>query len=220
VHDVACTSHIKRAHFPDISVDGLNRLRADTQRVIDAEGLKVRLHPGGELAHDDALELEDRDLEAIAQGPRHARWLLLETPFEGLDDAFDAAVERLTGLGYGLLVAHPERALGPIDRLRPHVEAGALLQVNVSSLLGDHGPRARQVAERLVTAGLAYCLASDAHPGTREQILPYADDALQKLGLSHIQVFQLTRSNPRFLLHEGNPRMALPSTEVRVNTLC
>jgi protein-tyrosine phosphatase len=219
VHDVACTSHVKRAHFPDISIAGLERLRAETQRAIDAEGLNVRLHPGGELAHVDALELDDRDLERIAQGPRHAPWLLLECPFEGLDDAFDAAVERLTGLGYGLLIAHPERTFGPIDRLRPHIEGGALIQVNVSSLHGDHGPQARRIAEQLVKTGVAYCLASDAHPGTRERILPLADEALRRLGTSDVQAFRLTRSNPRFLLREGNPRLTLPGTEERANTL-
>ncbi len=217
VHDVACTPHIKRVDFPRRDIHALADHRAAAQRAIDAEGLTVRLHRGGELGHGDALELGDRELELIAQGPRHAPWLLLECPFEGLDDAFDAAVERLTSLGYGLLLAHPERTWGPIDRLRPHVEAGALLQVNVSSLLGDHGPRAREIAERLVVNGRAYCLASDAHPGTRERILPLADDTLHLLGVSDVQAFRLTRSNPRFLLREGNPRLTLPTTEDRLN---
>ena len=69
VHDVACTSHIKRADFPRIEIADLERLRAETQRAIDAEGLDVRLHPGGELAHIDALELDDRDLRADRPGP-------------------------------------------------------------------------------------------------------------------------------------------------------
>lgn len=219
VQDVACTPHIKREHFPDIDVGELAQLRADTQRALDDEGIGVRLHPGGELAHTDALELDADDFELIAQGPAHARWMLLECPFEGLDDDFDDAVARLTDLGYGVLLAHPERVLGPIDRLRAHVESGALLQVNVSSLLGDHGSETRAVAERLVTKGLAYCLASDTHPGTREKILPLADDALRRLGVSEINAFRLTRSNPRFLLHEGNPRMPLPATEERVSAL-
>ena len=98
VHDVACTSHIKRADFPDIEIAGLARLRAETQGALDEEGIDVRLHPGGELGHVDALSLDDRELELIAQGPRHAPWLLLECPFEGLDDAFDAAAGRLSSL--------------------------------------------------------------------------------------------------------------------------
>jgi protein-tyrosine phosphatase len=217
VHDVACTPHVKRAHFPGIDLHALADLRARAQRAIDAEGLTVRLHPGGELAHTDALELDDRELALIAQGPRHAPWLLLECPFEGLDDEFDDAIERLTALGYGLLLAHPERVIGPIERLRPHVQAGALLQVNVSSLLGEHGRRHRETAERLVGNGLAYCLASDTHPGTREHMLPRGLGALLRLGASDVQALRLTQSNPRFLLQEGNPRLSVPSAAERAN---
>jgi protein-tyrosine phosphatase len=219
VLDVACTSHIKRGHFPDIDIQELSGRRAELQDAIRAEGLKVTLHPGGELAHEDALQLHDRELELIAQGPSHARWLLLECPFRGLDDEFDAAVERLTDLGYGLLLAHPERIVdGDLDRLAPHTENGALLQINVSSLLGAHGPQAQRIAARLVQTGRAYCLASDTHPGTREEILPFGYDALRRLGVSDVQAFRLTQSNPRFLLREGNPRLALPETEERANS--
>ena len=118
------------------------------QRAIDAEGLDVRLHPGGELAARGRAGARRARARADRPGPAHAPWLLLECPFEGLDDVFDAAVARLTGLGYGLLLAHPERAAARSTGSRPHVEAGALLQVNVSSLLGDHGPRRARPARR------------------------------------------------------------------------
>src|SRR3954449_13125277 len=148
VLDVACTPHIKRrSHRVDL--DELAARRARAQRAIESAGLRVRLHRGGELAHDDALELDERRLALIAQGPRHAPWLLLECPFDGFDGAFDEAAERLTGLGYGLLLAHPERAGGDLRRLDPHLASGALLQVNVSSLLGDHGGYAQSTAVAL-----------------------------------------------------------------------
>jgi protein-tyrosine phosphatase len=154
--------------------------------------------------------LTEHELALIAQGPKHAPWLLLECPFEGLDYVFDAAVARLTGLGYGLLLAHPERVRGPLDRLEPHVENGALLQVNVSSLLGEHGVQARDTGARLVRQGRAFCLAGDTHPGTRESTLPLGYRALVRAGASEIQAQRLTESNPRFLLREGIPHLALP----------
>ena len=214
VRDVACTPHIKRAHFPAIDLHELAGRREAAQRVLDADGLDVRLHPGGELADEDALELDERELRLIAQGPAHAPWLLLECPFAGLDHVFDAAVRRLMGLGYGVLLAHPERVSGPLDRLQPHLEAGALLQVNVSSLLGDHGPQARETAVRLVREGRAYCLASDSHPGTRELTLPYGHRALLRAGVSEVQAERLTRSNASFLLRQGVPGVPAPLRDV------
>jgi len=210
VRDVACTSHIKRAHFPNIDIHELAGRREAAQSVLAADGLDVRLHPGGELADEDALELTEHELALIAQGPEHARWLLLECPFAGLDHVFDAAVARLTGLGYGLLLAHPERVRGPLDRLEPHVENGALLQVNVSSLLGEHGPQARETGARLVRQGRAFCLAGDTHPGTRESTLPLGYRSLVRSGASEIAAQRLTGSNPRFLLREGIPHLAVP----------
>ena len=109
----------------------------------------------------------------------------------------------MSDLGYGVLLAHPERAAGSLEPLRPHLEAGALAQVNVSSLLGEHGQRARSLGAQLVRDGFAYCLASDTHPGTRESALPKARAALAELGVSDVQAERLTQSNPRFLLREG-----------------
>ena len=95
VRDVACTPHIKRAEFPRVRIGELAGLRARTQAMLDDVGLAVRLHGGGELAHEDAAVLGPEDLDAIAQGPPHARWLLLECPFAGIDAAFLDAIPRL-----------------------------------------------------------------------------------------------------------------------------
>ena len=209
VRDVACTPHIKRDDFPDVRLDELaGRIAAAQQAIADA-GLKVRLHPGGELAHEDALELTPRELELIAQGPAGTRWLLLECPFAGLDTEFAAAARRLTGLGYGLLLAHPERAAGILDDGWPILDelrsAGALLQVNVCSLLGNHGLAAQEIAAALARRGLAYCLASDGHPGTREHTLQLGFHLLIRAGASSVQAWRLTQANPRFLLRAGTP---------------
>src|SRR4051794_30261310 len=65
VRDVACTPHIKRDHYPEIVLAELSARREEAQRAIAAEGLGVRLHPGGELAHDDALVLAPQQLRLI-----------------------------------------------------------------------------------------------------------------------------------------------------------
>jgi protein-tyrosine phosphatase len=210
VHDVACTPHIKRSDFPRIEIARLAALRAEAQRAIDAHGICVRLHGGGELAHEEALWLGAADLERIAQGPAGARWLLLECPFAGLDDEFVRAAERLWALGYGVLVAHPERAAaipGADRRLRSLVAGGALLQVNATSLLGRHGAAARAGAGRLLREEPVWCLASDGHPGTRDDTLDRGLEALERIGLE-ARAAALTQDNPRELLHHGPPRIA------------
>lgn len=207
VRDVACTPHIKRAHFPDLVLGELAERRAQAQRAVAGDGLGVRLHGGGELGHEDALALAPTQLELVAQGPAGARWLLLECPFEGIDDAFVTAAGRLASLGFGALLAHPERAADGHERLWPVLEAGALLQVNVCSLLGNHGLDVQELATDFVRRGLAYCLASDGHPGTREHTLQLGFHLLLAAGASSAQAYRLTQSNPRFLLQQGVPSL-------------
>jgi protein-tyrosine phosphatase len=212
VTDVATTPHIKRVDFPDIEIARLAELRAQAQRAIDEHGIRVRLHPGGELGHDEALVIAPDDLELIAQGPSHARWLLLECPFEGIEDDFTEAAERLWDLGYDLLLAHPERATpvpGAERRLHALIDRGALVQVNATSLLGRHGARAHAAAERLLGDGMVWCLASDGHPGTRDDTLDRGYDALKEHGVHERVAALLTRDNPRLLLVEGASELDL-----------
>jgi protein-tyrosine phosphatase len=205
VRDVACTPHVKRDEFPRVRIAELAERRAELEREIARAGLGVRVHGGGELGHVDALELSAEDLELIAQGPEHARWLLLESPFEGFDDTFVAASERLRDLGYGRLVAHPERSAGIAGErrqaiLRHVTDGGARLQVNVCSLMGRNGPAAREMARRLVRERRAFCLASDGHPGTRECTLEDGHRLLLREGLGEAEARRLTQENPRALL--------------------
>ena len=164
----------------------------------------------------------DRELQLIAQGPEHAHWLLLECPFAGLDDDFDAAVERLTALGYGLLLAHPERvSTATSSRLAPHIGDTARCCRSTSPACSATTARdARRIARAPgPQTGRVYCLAADTHPGTREEIAPARRRcAAPRSASATIQAFRLTQSNPRFLLREGNPRLALPQTEDRTNS--
>ena len=217
VRDVACTPHIKAAVFPSVHLDELAGRVADLQAAIDDEGLKVRVHTGGEVAHEDALRLTPDELELVAQGPAGTRWILLECPFAGIGDDFVAAAERLTTLGYGLVLAHPERAAGVLetglDRLEALRAAGALLQVNVCSLLGNHGLPIQEIATTLVRSGTAFCLASDGHPGSREHTLQLGFHLLVRAGASSTQAWRLTQANPRFLLRSGTPALRVEVLE-------
>jgi protein-tyrosine phosphatase len=169
----------------------------------------LRLHPGGEVHPEVAASLTATELRAISAGPPGSRWVLAEVPFAGIDEAFLAGCRAIRRHGFGLVIAHPERAAGVLSgglaALRDELRAGAVLQVNVCSLMGRHGDEARVAARRLVRSGLAYALASDGHPGTRTHTLAAGLPLAMAAGASPVHAWQLTQANPRFLLRHGLP---------------
>src|SRR5262249_47360456 len=140
---VVATPHIRRDYLTDPS-EVPTRV-AELQDRLRIEGLPLSVVAGGEL--DCALvgSLSQQQLEAIAVGPQQARWLLLEAPFDGLGPLVPAAAE-LRARGFGVVLAHPERATGVMAGgcrvLRELLASGCVAQISASSLSGDHSDEA------------------------------------------------------------------------------
>jgi protein-tyrosine phosphatase len=196
VHEATVTPHVGHPDFP-LDVATIADRTRELQAALDAAGIDLHLHPGGEIFPPGATALDHDELDAIAHGPRGARWVLLEVPFDGVDATFVDAWRHVRRHGFGVLIGHPERAAGLLEdglrTLRPAIADGALLQVNVSSLLGRHGAEAEAAARRLIRDRLAYVIASDGHGGTRRDTL------------AAVPASPLTGANPRFLLAHGIP---------------
>jgi protein-tyrosine phosphatase len=179
----------------------------DVTTALARAGVPLEVRTGAELAHDDVPFLSDRELEAIAQGPPGARWVLLEAPLFGDDlDGFLAGTAEVRARGFGTLIGHPERC-APLmespEAVAGERRAGAWLQVNGSSLTGRHGKQARAWGIELLRTGAAGVIASDAHRPSRPSVLSAALEALP--GIEHAEAF--VSSNPRALLRRG---MAAP----------
>jgi protein-tyrosine phosphatase len=202
---VVATPHVRSDFVTDVSdfPQRVDELRAAAA----AAGIPVALLPGAELGHDMVGRLGQKELESLAQGPPGARWLLLETPFEGMGDDFHAAADELRDRGFGVLIAHPERSadasLFGSRGLRREIGAGALAQVNAQSITGQHGPEARAAAFELIAAGLVSAVASDAHGETRPPLLGEAGARLVGGGIDVDVARVLVRSGPQRLLARG-----------------
>ncbi len=208
---VVATPHIRREYLAD---PGEVRPRvAELQDRLRIEGIPLSVLPGGELDAEMVGSLTQPELDAIAVGPEGGRWLLLEAPFDGLQGLVDASAE-LRARGFGIVLAHPERAAGVLVSgcrlLRAELAAGCLAQVSVSSLSGAHGHEAQVSAWALVDQGLAHVLASDAHSPRRAPCLEEGIDRLLAGGSTFAKTRRLVDFNPRELVAEGMPkRLAL-----------
>lgn len=208
-HTIVATPHVRADMVTDVRA--LGERVAEVQRALDAEGLALQVLAGGELGDDMVGRLSQRELESIAQGPPRARWLLLEAPFDAIDEGFHVAAAELRDRGFGVLVAHPERssdaAFDGSAGLRRELREGALAQVNAQSITGDHGPAAREAAFALIGEGLVGVVSSDAHGPSRPPLLGEARAQLVANGVEVGVAAALTATGPHGLLARGIPRV-------------
>lgn len=202
---IVTTPHVRGDFAIDVP-DLADQVRA-LQQIVDAEGLAIELLPGGELGHDMVGRLSQTELEAIAQGPPHGRWLLVEAPFEPIEESFHGATAELRDRGFGVLIAHPERsadaALEHAHGLHRELAAGSLAQVNAQSITGEHGAAARAIALELIAGRLVSAVSSDAHGPTRPPLLDEARAVLLDAGFAPALCRSLTSAGPRGLLARG-----------------
>jgi len=208
---IVATPHVRSDFVTEVS-DLTERVR-ELQSAVEEAGLPVRLLRGGELGHDMVGRLSQGELDIIAQGPPHARWLLVEAPFEPIDWDFHAATDELRDRAFGVVIAHPERSADAIldgaAGLRRELGRGAVGQVNAQSITGEHGLAARKAAFELISEGLLSAVSSDAHGPTRSALLGQARAQLIEGGIAPAVCNSLISGCPRRLLARGIPSAAL-----------
>lgn len=165
---------------------------------LDIENIPLQLVPSAEHFYD--AELEPRIASGQAQSINNLRYLLVEFSTSVLPPNLPEVLFRMRRLGVEPLVAHVERypsLAGRIDRVQTLVEQGYSLQVDAGAITGDFGREQKQLAWRLLDAGLIHVVASDAHRAKDVlDFIPKAQRLLRKR-LGEAQLEQLWTRNPR-----------------------
>lgn len=210
---IVVTPHVRSDYLTDVS-ELPDRVR-EVEASLRLEGVGVSLYCGGELGVDMVGRLCQSELTTIAVGPSGRKWLLVETPFDGIDASFHAATEELRDRGFGVVLAHPERSAEVVGEreaeLRWELERGSLLQVNAPSLAGEHGTAAEAAAVSLLAQGVVHAIASDAHSPERGPALERALASATAHGLEAAPVLRLLEENPTRLLTRGMPAALVPA---------
>ena len=136
VEALAATPHV-RTDYPTSAAEMEARL-AEVAAAAEAEGIPLRLLPGGEVALDVYAGLAPEELVRFGLGGSR-RHLLLEFPYTGWPLPLELVVRELAGRGVTAVLAHPERnrdVQHAPRRLAPLVELGALV------LAGSHSRKA------------------------------------------------------------------------------
>lgn len=133
-------------------------------------------------------------------------WLV---EFENRPGIFGPALERMVFefrlAGRTLILAHPER-YGDVQN-KPELlvslkERGMIMQINLGSLVGKYGHRARQLAWKFVESEIADVVSTDAHCFGDFRAVEAALTQLAQYDEARFRM--LASDNPRFLF-EGTP---------------
>ncbi len=194
-------------HVCDIDVGELDGRVRELRAELARERLPVEVIGGGETAADDVARLSQAELEAVAQGPQGARWVLLESPHNGAADAFSAAADELRARGFGVVIAHPERSAaldhGRNAVIQRELALGSWLQVNGMSVVGRYGDTVRGAALQLLASEEHVVLSSDAHSRTRPPCLSDAIRRARSDGVPGKRLQIAGTIGPRALLRRG-----------------
>lgn len=195
---VVATPHIN-FEYPDVDANTMEAGVTEVRAALAQAGIAVDLRTGAEVALVRAVEMSDEELRRLTLGGGPT--VLLELPWRGTGAGMAAAVARVAGRGFGVLLAHPERT--PLlrddhDLVRALVDGGAWCCLNAASLTARSARQTRNAAQRLLAAGLIHAIASDAHDTVGRR--PEVRSSLRAAGLSSAQIAYFTEEGPRALL--------------------
>jgi len=154
---------------------------ADLTSLLERERVPLKLVLGAENRLDEAfIEAE------VAGRGRHlgaTACTLVEAPYESVVPALPELLFRLRRKAVLPLLAHPERCaeFQELARAEEAVRLGAVLQLDVGSLVGAYGRQARKTALKLLEANLYAVAATDTHDAEESaKWLPSALDELER----------------------------------------
>lgn len=193
-------------------IDGLSETRrqevgeAFSEMRPAALELGVDLQLGYEVTPAEA-RLEE-DVSRYRLGELDA--VLIEVPFRRRVDLTAVISERVEAAGLVPIIAHPERSDGVLaepELVGRFKDRGWLVQVNGSSLLGEHGTAEAELGWALISAGMVDVVASDGHRASRPPYLDEAHAAARDcLGMAADRLFDgsaLTRLEPTLAGGDG-----------------
>jgi protein-tyrosine phosphatase len=158
-----CTPHIW-PEFDQYRPDFIADRTAALQRELDANGIPLKLVPGGELNIDLPLEyMEDHEIPTYGMMRKFA---LFDFWHSRLPVHFWPRVDRLRRMGVTPILAHPERIkafqmdLKLIDEVQ---RRGLLLQGNLQCLADPIGEPTRDLIELWLRQDRYFMLGSDLH---------------------------------------------------------
>lgn len=195
VDGIVATPHFAYGQEKE-TLEGIKRKYWKVRDLWKEMGRDKELFLGNEVFYSEGVV--DSLNSGIALTMNGTRYVLVEFGVDAGPSYVEMAIQKLRYAGYHPIIAHVERypKLKRVKTLQGLIEMGAYLQVNASTLCGEHGFMERHRMMRLMKLGLIHFVATDAHDSrARRPKLKECTEFLQK-ELGEEKVRQIFEENP------------------------
>lgn len=198
VSGIVATPHMIPGEMPDDIIELINSKVQLLKDVLAERNINIDIYSGAEIAisHDLPELLEEGKLLTI----NNTNYVLIELPFDKIPLYVEDVLYKLQIKGYIPIIAHPERnreIAKDIEIARKYLQKGAYFQINLSSLSGRYGKKAKLAAKSLIKNGFVHFIASDSHYSSSKALGMSGAEKLTKKLMSKELLKIVTESNPK-----------------------
>ena len=170
VTEIILTPHYTGNTKEDYRNENVDKHFSELVKQIKDRGIKINIYLGNEVAvYGNICDILDTKVAKTLAG---SRYMLIEFPMEAdvnycLDTEYEMKMRGITPI-----IAHPERCecfKKDYSLVEKAVQEGACIQVNVGSVFGDYGSKAKKIARKLLKSKLVNFLAIDNHHIIRDK---------------------------------------------------
>ena len=201
IRTIVATPHMFNGVYAAPDKETISQKIATVTQACDA---CVNIVPGGEVryGHEIFEEVGDPGARIRLNG---GSYMLLEFPFHSMPPNVETTIFQILNAGVTPVIAHPERNRRLQEKpeiLANLIERGAFAQLDAGSLTGSFGRETQLLAKRIIEAGLAHFIATDAHHQDRRRpVLSSAAEAAADWG-GEEYARAMVESNPEALIND------------------
>jgi protein-tyrosine phosphatase len=164
----------------------------------------VEIVPGGEVRYSHEI-FQEATLPNTRIKLNGTSYMLLEFAFDMVPANIEITVFEMLNAGITPVIAHPERNK-KIQRspevLATLIERGAFAQIDAGSLTKSFGVESYQTAKRILEAGMAHFMATDAHHQDRRRPILSQAVAIASEIVGSEYARALVEENPQALIED------------------
>lgn len=182
VTDIICTPHYRR-HMFETSAESVNLSFFNLLEEVKNQNLNINLYLGQEI-YCRSIDGFERTLKMLEEKSvltfGNSKYILLEFSYTR-DIDISEIIYMAKKRGYLPIVAHIERYeyIDSIEKVEEIISAGAMIQVNASSVIGKDGGKRKKFVNKLIASGMIDFVGSDIHE-SRKNYLKIAYDYVSK----------------------------------------